>query len=318
MSSKSNNQGRAFEYITLKTLEQEIAQVRRVKVVENSSLNAALSAWETLSPEEQEIYHISARAGVVKIFELEPRILECSDDCLELGLQSDDKGKDGDVRDILIMRRGISWEVGLSLKHNHFAVKHSRLSATKDFGLSWYGVPCSEAYWQAVRPVFEYLESEGRQGTLFEALPDKDNDVYVPVLRAFIDEVLRQYEQHGELPKRLVEYLLGKYDFYKMISEDRLCYTQIQCFNLHGTLGQAPAAAARRSVTIPLLELPTRIVKLDFVPGKLTTAELYMDGGWQFTLRIHNAEKVAVPSLKFDVQIVGIPMAILRLDCRWS
>ena len=43
-------------------------------------------------------------------------------------IQSDDKGKEGDVRDVRIIRRGIEWEIALSVKSNHFAVKHSRLS----------------------------------------------------------------------------------------------------------------------------------------------------------------------------------------------
>ncbi len=66
-------------------------------------------------------------AGVSTILDLEPLILDDGEDDLELKIQSDDKGKEGDVRDILIIRRGIEWEIGLSVKHNHFAVKHSRL-----------------------------------------------------------------------------------------------------------------------------------------------------------------------------------------------
>ena len=45
-------------------------------------------------------------------------ILDDGDDELELKIQSDDKGKKGDVRDILIIRQGIEWEIGLSVKHN--------------------------------------------------------------------------------------------------------------------------------------------------------------------------------------------------------
>lgn len=60
-------------------------------------------------------------AGVNTIFDLEPLILDDGDDELELKIQSDDKGKEGDVRDILIIRRGIErWEIGLSVKHNQF------------------------------------------------------------------------------------------------------------------------------------------------------------------------------------------------------
>lgn len=71
-------------------------------------------------------------------------ILDDGLDELELKIQSDDKGKEGNVRDVLIIRRGIEWEIGLSVKHNHFAVKHSRLSKNLDFGKKWYGIEYSE------------------------------------------------------------------------------------------------------------------------------------------------------------------------------
>ena len=53
------------------------------------------------------------------------------------------------------------------------------------------------------------------------------------------------------------------------------------------------------------------------MPDRNNTVELYMDGGWQFTFRIHNAATKVEPSLKFDVQIVGMPTAIITIDCHW-
>ncbi len=34
---------------------------------------------------------------------------------------------------------------------------------------------------------------------------------------------------------------------------------------------------------------------------------LTFDNGWQLSFRIHNAESRVIPSLKFDVQIIGSP-----------
>jgi hypothetical protein len=317
MSKKSNNQGRAYEFITLITLEQEISKIRPVKVDKNTCYAAALNAWNTLTSDEQEMYKNSAKAGALKIFELEPRIIEDGGDALELLLQPDNRGEEGDVRDILIIRRDITWEVGLSLKHNHFAVKHSRLSSHLDFGNLWYSIPCSKAYWANVKPVFDFLKAKHKEKIKFSELVDKESTVYIPILKAFIDEVNRQYNDNKELPQKMVEYLLGKYDFYKMISIDRLRLTTIQGFNLHGTLN-LPGEKKVSEITIPLVALPTRIVRLDFVPGSSNTVELYMDGGWQFTFRIHNAATLVEPSLKFDVQIVGMPTAIITLNCMWS
>lgn len=111
----------------------------------------------------QETYKASSYVAVAKIFELEPRIVENNNDILELLIQTDAKGKKGDVRDILIIRHNIQWEIGLSLKHNHFAVKHSRLSRRLDFGKEWYGIPCSQDYWNGVKPIFDYLIAEKKQ-----------------------------------------------------------------------------------------------------------------------------------------------------------
>ena len=162
MSSKSNNQGRAYEYIFLNVLFDEISKIREVWIEKNSSFSASEKAWETLSEEEKEIYKLSALTGVNTVLDLEPLILEKNNDTLNLKIQADDNGKKGDVRDIIIMRENVNWEIGLSLKHNHFAVKHSRLSKKLDFGEKWYNIPCSEEYWKRVKPIFDFLEEEKR------------------------------------------------------------------------------------------------------------------------------------------------------------
>jgi len=317
MSSKSNNIGRAYEFICLLTLAEQIGKVRSEKINKGSSYLAAEHAWNEQSSLLQSTLKTSSYAAVEQIFELEPRILEDDGDILELLIQTDAKGKEGDVRDILIIRNSIRWEIGLSLKHNHFAVKHNRLSHCLDFGKKWYGIPCSSEYWNSIKPTFDYLKKEKKLGSIFEELPHKDENIYKPILSAFLAEVKRQNKLDSNLPQKMVEYLLGKYDFYKLISVDRERLTRIQSFNLHGTLNQS-SKRARSSIPVPLVSLPTRIVSFDFVPGSLNTLELYMDGGWQFTFRIHNASTKVEPSLKFDIQIVGMPTTIITINCIWS
>lgn len=317
MSIKSNNQGRAYEFICLLTLENEIKKIRSVQIIYNSGYDAAKNSWDTLSNDEKTTYKISAIAAVNQIFKLEPRIVEDGDDVLELLIQQDSHGKEGDVRDILIVRRNITWEIGLSLKHNHFAVKHSRLSKNLDFGQSWYGIPCSEKYWDDIRPIFDYLSVEKEKHTKFSELPNKERDVYVPILNAFIDEVLRQNEVHSDIPSKMVEYLLGKFDFYKVISIDNKRTTQIQGFNLHGTLNQV-GKNDNPIEEVPIVSLPKRIVKMEIAPGSSNTIELYLDGGWQFSFRIHNAETYVIPTLKFDIQIIGMPATIVTINCIWN
>ena len=317
MSNKSNNQGRAYEFICLLTLNEEINKIRPARIIINSSYLAAQRAWNTLNAAMQNLYKISSYAAVAKIVALDPRMIEKGEDVLDLLIQADEKGESGDVRDILIIRNHIHWEIGLSLKHNHFAVKHSRLSDRLDFGNKWYGIPCSQNYWDDIRPIFSYLHACQKKHLKFRDLPDKDKNVYVPLLKAFIYEIQRQYSKHKNIPCKLVEYLLGEYDFYKIISIDKERMTQIQSYNLHGTLGMS-SQTQEPAIIIPIASLPTRIVSLDFVPGKQNTVELYMDKGWQFSFRIHNAKTDVEPSLKFDIQLVGMPAAIITLNCFWE
>ena len=52
----------------------------------------------------------------------------------------------------------------------------------------------------------------------------------------------------------------------------------------------------------------------DFKPESKNTIELYMNEGWQFSFRIHNASTIVEPSLKFDIQIEGMPTSIISIN----
>ena len=60
-------------------------------------------------------------------------IIEVDNHNVQLRLQVDGEDENGDVRDLVITRNNVCWEIGLSLKHNHFAVKHSRLAKKTRF-----------------------------------------------------------------------------------------------------------------------------------------------------------------------------------------
>ena len=111
--------------------------------------------------------------------------------------------------------------------------------------------------------------------------------------------------------------LATSYDFYKVVSVDAKRITQIFTFNLRGTLNQA-SKTTQPETSIPIAKLPTRIIDIDFKPKKKNTIEMFMDEGWQFSFRIHNASSKVEPSLKFDVQIVGMPTTIISINCIWK
>lgn len=317
MSTQSNDNGRAYEFACLNILNSEINKYRKCTIEENSSYNAAKKAWDKISEKQQGIFMISAISIVDTLFDLEPLITENDNDILTLRIQTDSCGEIGDVRDIILLRSGIKWEIGLSIKHNHFAVKHSRLAKTLDFSGRWFGKPCTNLYWDAISHVFEYLDEMKKQNKKWSELCNKENDVYVPLLKAFMDEINRQNESNTSTPKKMVEYLLGEFDFYKVISIDNRRTTQLQAFNMHGTLNKS-GKSKKPSIEIPIVDLPTRIVNLGFKPNSKNTVEMYMDNGWQFSFRIHNASTYVETSLKFDIQIIGMPTTIVSVSCEWK
>ena len=219
MSSKSNDHGRAFEYACIIELKNRIA-VKRPVTVDEESVMAARRAWKTQSNTEQQTYLRAADAFIDTLFSAEPLILECDgdNDIVVLSINKDSDAEGGDVRDIVITRNIIRWDIGLSMKHNHFAAKHSRLSSKIDFGAKWYGLPCNENYWNTIKPIFARLQSLKEEKVAWHDMTDKEDTVYFPIVEAFIKEMYRAYKADNTIPARLISYLLGIRDFYKVVA----------------------------------------------------------------------------------------------------
>lgn len=316
MSNSSNNQGRAYEFIWLNTLFEVLSQKRKVIVVDNSSYKANRRAWEAITTDLQGILKTSAEAAVNTLLELEPCMVEPDGQDLVLELQTDEAGIQGDVRDIVIKRKNIKWEIGLSIKHNHDAIKHSRLSHRLDFGNEWFGIPCSKQYWNKVSPIFMDLKQKQNDGVLWRQIPNKDVDIYAPILQAFIEEVQHAYQVDNSIPKKMVEYLIGVYDYHKIVSHDNKKITMIETFNIHNTLNK-PSKIRTSTILVPSVKLPTELVAIKFKQHSNNTVEMYLNNGWQLSFRIHNAKEEVEPSLKFDIKFIGRPTSILTIECKW-
>lgn len=116
------------------------------------------------------------------------------------------------------------------------------------------------------------------------------------------------YSEHpGEVPENLLHYLLGKNDFYKIITHTSDRTTEVKPFNIYGTLGLSTKAKKVQS-KISVLKMPTKILSMDFKENSMTTVQIYCDSGWTLSLRIHNASEWVEPSLKFDIQLIGVPV----------
>lgn len=310
MSDKSNNQGRAYEYAWCLALEQKLSVFKKVIVDKQNGFNACYRAYESLEKSLQERYLESAKQGVLLLLDCEPLLSEVigsSQNGITLSLQKDKLGEIGDIRDILIYFDRFC--IGLSIKHNHDAVKHSRLSKDLDFGEKWLGVGVSQNYKDTIKPLFERLENAKKEGMLWRDFPNKEQEIYAPLLQAFKKEVLRiDGNKKNKVPQKMVEYLLGKYDFYKAILLEREQKTKLEAYHFNNTLNRSVKNKPKR--IIPLSKLPTRMIYFDFKPKSFNTLELVLDEGWSFSLRIHNASSRVEPSLKFDIKLLSIPVSV--------
>ncbi|MBC8587098.1 HaeIII family restriction endonuclease [Paratissierella segnis] len=300
--------GKAFEYACLQSLNNALNETQQVVIEQNSALQVAQEKYNNAANDMQNKMDLGADAAVRVIMRLEPQLTTpLANIPLYLAIQEDSAGIAGDVRDVICIRRQNEWEIGLSCKHNHTAVKHSRLSQTIDFGDSWFGIPCSQQYFDEITPLFNELQELREQGELWRNIEDKEERFYTPLLEAFMRELERLNESNqGVVPERLLNYLLGRNDFYKIITLDRRRVTQVQAFNIYGTLNRN-AGRVRSIVNVPQLPMPTRFYNIGFKPGSGNTVLVALDNGWTISMRIHNASSRVEPSLKFDVQLIGVP-----------
>lgn len=318
MALSNTEYGKAYEYACLIAIREHLSGKTDSDIIiqESDALQTTKTAFEKAKKEGLSDKLVkAANAAARVIIRLEPQ-LEYGNGSLTLVIQTDAQGIAGDVRDVVCVRRANGWEIGVSCKHNHHAVKHSRLSATIDFGQEWVGVPCSQQYFDAVVPLFNELRNmranaveNGEPLPLWNDIPDKAERYYVPVLNAFLAELKRLADNNPDVPSKLIEYLLGRYDFYKVITDDRHKTTRVEAINIAGNLNKS-ANGHRSIVDVAKLKLPTRFYHMGFVPDSDNKLEIVCDEGWTLTMRIHNASSKIEPSLKFDVQLVSLPSSI--------
>ena len=279
--------GMAFEYAFAQTLSEHIQN----DIVETQYKNKAADAFARQNKKIQENMLRAASRAVSFLVENDKKI-KMPDACIKM--QPSDST---DVRDILV-ENSTNETIGFSLKHHHSAVKHSRLSDKIDFGKQWMGVPCSENYWQQVKPIFDDLRERRKSNELWRNLPKKHEKYYLPILQAFAEEIKKICDENVDnASSQLLKYLLGKNDFYKVIKCRKA--VRIECFNFGGSLSWGRK-----------LRIPTELKSAKIIDGKYDTIHLRFSEGWELSARIHNAESKIIPSLKFDINIVAWPRII--------
>lgn len=305
--------GKAFEYALLKEFFERLKAVTTVSIVENDPYKTALKCFLRFSEKDRSHYSLVASFAVNFLLDIEPRLSNAigDKDILQLEIVSDKVGQTGDVRDVLAIRSLQKWEIGISAKNNHRAVKHSRLSNDIDFGKKWLGFPCSVEYFNEIKPVFDNLaklRTASKATQKWDTLGDYHTSVYVPILDAFKKELLRlDSENNGVVAEKLIEYLIGNQDFYKVIKGSN--NVEIQAYNLHGTLNLS-FENIKPKAKVPKLKLPNRLIEVVYQENSKTTLLVTLNEGWQISFRIHNASSRIEPSLKFDINLVSSPHSL--------
>lgn len=314
-NSKQMTTGKSFEYALLVSFEEKLKDKTRLEVINNSAFDVAKRCFYNISTNERSEYLLSASFAVNFMIDIEPRLSNeiSKDDILQLEILSDYHGKSGDVRDVLAIRLLQKWEIGVSAKNNHRAVKHSRLSSNIDFGNKWLGFDASKEYFDSVGPVFNNLEKlrkESGSKMKWSELDDYHSTIYVPILKAFIKELKMLYEKNPiKVASNLVAYLVGNRDFYKVIKRNKS--VEIQAYNLNGTLN-LPFKTVQPKYQTPKVPLPTKIIDINFKKNSNTTAIVTLNNDWILSFRIHNASSRVEPSLKFDINLLKSPKQLFK------
>src|SRR5690554_1493932 len=301
--------GKAFEFALLDEFHQRLKVLTSVTVNKNEPYETAKGFFNSFNEKEQETFRITASSAINFLIDIEPRLSNgiSKEDILELEIASDQVGQSGDVRDVILIRSLQKWEIGVSAKNNHRAVKHSRLSQLIDFGDKWLGVPCSKAYFEEINPIFDMLNEirNKDKSTKWTSIKNMHQVVYIPILNAFKKELLRlDKESPNIVAENLVQYLIGNKDFYKVIKGKK--QVEIQAYNLHGSLN-LPFENIKPKARIPKLKLPSRLIEVVYQENSTTTLLVSLNEGWQISFRIHNASSRVEPSLKFDINLVSAP-----------
>jgi hypothetical protein len=149
--------------------------------------------------------------------------------------------------------------------------------------------------------IFDYLnaiKASSNGNATWEQLDNKAELIYWPILEAWELEIWRAIslspEKEKEICKNFLTYLIGRKDFYKIMSKDSN-RVEIQAFNFYGGL------ATRQT------KFPTNINMINNKDGGIYSKTIIFNHGYSINFRIHSASSKVEASLKFDINAIGLP-----------
>jgi len=290
--------GKAFEWAVAKSA----TEISDFKVAKSQYSEMAKNYYEnSIDSKKRASFDRAALVCIEHILEKEGLLGSYAGGGL-IDFNSDQSGEDGDVRDLIFSLDRKSF--GVSCKSNNKDFKHSRFSHHLDFVTKWglNSNGCSNLYWDAVKPLFYELKeirdkSEGK--ALWRDLYSKPERFYWPFLNAWVAEILRLTHESPELQaevcRNLVLYIVGRYDFYKVISSRN--QAMVQAFNFGKTLNTTKT------------KFPTLINSINDKNGSQYSKTITFNHGFSFNFRVKNGDSDIKPSLKFAISAIGLPQS---------
>jgi hypothetical protein len=130
-------------------------------------------------------------------------------------------------------------------------------------------------------------------------MSNKPERFYWPFLDAWVAEIQRvtatSPEKEAEVCRNLILYIVGKFDFYKIINLRK--QSIVQAFNFGKTLNTTKT------------KFPTQINAINNKNGSQYSKTITFNHGFSFNFRVKNGDSDVKPSLKFAVGAIGLPQS---------
>lgn len=296
----SDRHGRAFEYCVTESILSELKMLySKVKITTRAkdSQIKGKEHFEKLSEEERKQYKMSGKKIaswlVVNRFKQIEKVEE-----VELDRIPDTEGIEGDVTDIRIKffsENGVI-DVNISLKHQHEALKHPRLTRVP----LWIGLDENteeakqyeidyEDIWKTFFEKGKKLSPKAERFRELKAIKPSfiEDNLYKP-LYFLVKTFLEKNITNSLKVQHMFDFMVGKFDFVKFIDHDGKI--EIRDFS---------------AITKP------NSVKIEYKDGDY----LYMqfDNGLRISGRLHTATEWLKESIKFDMQPVNLDSVVPKI-----
>lgn len=271
----SNTLGRAFEYALCAKIVSSFSNISfTYRTIEEQEKEKHY--FNSLSIEEKANYDISTS----KICSdwLDSKLIPSINYTLDR--LPDSAGVSGDVTDIRIQNSDIT--INISLKHNHNALKHPRLTRVP----KWININTDSKYTSAYTIIWDSFLSKAYNllpnATLFSELIGIDsqfvfNNLYNPLCN-LVSSYLSDNIKTSYQVESLFKFMVGKYNFYKII--DTKDCVLIQNF-----------IDLKIPTTVEIKQSDKSYITMDFSNGVV------------LKLRLHTASsRLVTRSIKFDVR----------------